>query len=158
MRPEFKEHMAVVDKYLGRLQSKDGNNYLVTSGDEHIPLNALYTLFNDVLLEPTHFSTSRVFEKFLYHFCDIVEEGVVSGFNIELNGSSVSYRIRYHKGVSYNGGLVLPNKASRYYLCTLLSGINANLKVHRFRDLDFILSYDGERLSLNDIRKQGAES
>lgn len=151
MRTDFREHMERIDKYLSRLTEKDGEVSLVSPSDETIPLGVIYTLLEDVLSPPTHFGKDEVIERFLYRFCDVSERGVVNKFDFELKGNSLSYHVRYKKGEAYLGEVELPNVASRWYLCMLLSGININTKIYLLRNKDFIYSFDGESLLIKPI-------
>ncbi|MNP76136.1 hypothetical protein D3C76_1733210 [compost metagenome] len=44
--------------------------------------------------------------------------------------------------------IVIANKAERYYVCKVLSGINVNLPVWKNRDLDFKFTFDGKELAM----------
>ena len=154
MNPRFAKHMEAVDKYIDRLtNNEEGNVSLISKGDEIIPLGVIYTLFNDILKRPNRFSMSDFIESFFYRYCDMEVKGIPRNFLFRLEGKELLYQVNYDKALSYEGEVILLNKALRYYLCNMFSGINANLNMLPYKDADFYLTFNGRELLVKPIQK-----
>ncbi|MNM23089.1 hypothetical protein D3C81_334800 [compost metagenome] len=161
-----RESLAVMSPILDQIKLDETGDYEFHPTEKVYPLIVidraidLYARVSHLGLQDAIKDISRVFELTYIPEEDRTIRGVAA-FTFKVVGQRVDVSIDYllrnvdmtdnSERVVIDSVIELANAAERVYLCRALGGINVNIAVHRWRDVDFIFTFKEDMLNLEPV-------